>query len=80
MGADRPAAPGRCLRLVRGALAVLAVGGHAHVGRRVAPLPCGAAADIVVPLTEHDVLSATDISQHARYVLDCRRVLSGPNV
>jgi UDP-N-acetyl-D-glucosamine dehydrogenase len=39
-----------------------------------------AAADIVVLLTEHDVFSTTDISQHARYVLDCRRVLSGPNV
>jgi hypothetical protein len=33
-----------------------------------------------VLLTEHDVFSATDISQHARYVLDCRRVLSGANV
>jgi UDP-N-acetyl-D-glucosamine dehydrogenase len=39
-----------------------------------------AAADIVVLLTEHDAFSTTDISQHARYVLDCRRVLSGPNV
>jgi UDP-N-acetyl-D-glucosamine dehydrogenase len=39
-----------------------------------------AAADIVVMLTEHDVFSAADISQHARHVLDCRRVLSGPNV
>jgi UDP-N-acetyl-D-glucosamine dehydrogenase len=39
-----------------------------------------AAADIVVLLTEHDVFSDIDISQHARYVLDCRRVLSGPNV
>jgi UDP-N-acetyl-D-glucosamine dehydrogenase len=39
-----------------------------------------AAADIVVLLTEHDVFSSTDISLHARHVLDCRRVLSGPNV
>jgi len=39
-----------------------------------------AAADIVVLLTEHDIFSATDISLHARHVLDCRRVLSGPNV
>ena len=39
-----------------------------------------AAADIVVLLTEHDAFLATDVSRHARYVLDCRRVLSGPNV
>ena len=39
-----------------------------------------AAADIVVMLTEHDVFSAADVSRHAGYVLDCRRVLSGPNV
>jgi UDP-N-acetyl-D-glucosamine dehydrogenase len=39
-----------------------------------------AAADIVVLLTDHDVFSAADVARHARYVLDCRRVLSGPNV
>ena len=39
-----------------------------------------AAADVVVLLTDHDAFSATDIGSHARYVLDCRRVLSGPNV
>jgi UDP-N-acetyl-D-glucosamine dehydrogenase len=39
-----------------------------------------AAADIVVLLTDHDVFSAAEVSRHARYVLDCRRVLSGPNV
>ena len=39
-----------------------------------------AAADIVVLLTDHDAFSAADVSRHARYVLDCRRVLSGPNV
>jgi UDP-N-acetyl-D-glucosamine dehydrogenase len=39
-----------------------------------------AAADIVVMLTDHDVFLTTDISQHARYVLDCRRVLRGANV
>jgi UDP-N-acetyl-D-glucosamine dehydrogenase len=39
-----------------------------------------AAADIVVMLTEHDVFSAAEVSRHSRYVLDCRRVLSGPNV
>jgi UDP-N-acetyl-D-glucosamine dehydrogenase len=38
-----------------------------------------AAADIVVLLTEHDHFAAADISR-ARHVLDCRRVLSGPNV
>ena len=39
-----------------------------------------AAADIVVLLTEHDVFPFAEIVRHARYVLDCRRVLSGPNV
>jgi UDP-N-acetyl-D-glucosamine dehydrogenase len=39
-----------------------------------------AAADIVVLLTEHDVFPCAEIVRHARYVLDCRRVLSGPNV
>ena len=39
-----------------------------------------AAADIVVLLTDHDVFSSADVARHARYVLDCRRVLSGPNV
>ena len=39
-----------------------------------------AAADIVVLLTDHDAFPFAEISRHARYVLDCRRVLSGPNV
>ena len=39
-----------------------------------------ASADIVVLLTDHDVFRASDVAGHARYVLDCRRVLSGPNV
>ena len=39
-----------------------------------------AAADLVVLLTDHDAFSAADVVGHARYVLDCRRVLSGPNV
>jgi UDP-N-acetyl-D-glucosamine dehydrogenase len=39
-----------------------------------------AAADIVVMLTEHDAFSAVDVSRHSRYVLDCRRVLTGTNV
>ncbi len=39
-----------------------------------------AAADLTVLLTDHDAFCAADISRHARYVLDCRRVLSGPNV
>ena len=39
-----------------------------------------ASADVVVLLTEHDAFSAADVGCHARYVLDCRRVLSGPNV
>ena len=39
-----------------------------------------AAADIVILLTEHDAFLAADVSRHARHVLDCRWVLSGPNV
>ena len=39
-----------------------------------------ASADLVVLLTDHDVFRASDVAGHARYVLDCRRVLSGPNV
>ena len=39
-----------------------------------------AAADAVVLLTDHDALMAADVGRHARYVLDCRRVLFGPNV
>jgi len=39
-----------------------------------------AAADAVVLLTEHDAFTAADVGRHARYVLDCRRVLFGPNV
>jgi UDP-N-acetyl-D-glucosamine dehydrogenase len=39
-----------------------------------------AAADAVVLLTDHDVFTTSDICRHARYVLDCRRVLDAPNV
>ena len=39
-----------------------------------------ASADIVLLLTDHDAFLASDVAGHARYVLDCRRVLSGPNV
>jgi len=38
------------------------------------------AADAVVMLTDHDAFDAADISSHARYVLDCRNVLTGANV
>jgi UDP-N-acetyl-D-glucosamine dehydrogenase len=37
-------------------------------------------ADAVILLTDHDAFSYEDISTHASYVLDCRRVLSGENV
>jgi UDP-N-acetyl-D-glucosamine dehydrogenase len=37
-------------------------------------------ADAVVLLTDHDSFVRDDIARHARYVLDCRSVLSGPNV
>ncbi len=39
-----------------------------------------AGADLVVLLTEHDVFTAIEIGHHARHVLDCRRMLSSPNV
>lgn len=38
------------------------------------------AADIVVLLTDHAAFMTADVGRHARYVLDCRRVLSSPNV
>jgi UDP-N-acetyl-D-glucosamine dehydrogenase len=37
-------------------------------------------ADAVVLLTDHDAFDRDEIVTHARYVLDCRRVLAGPNV
>jgi UDP-N-acetyl-D-glucosamine dehydrogenase len=39
-----------------------------------------AAADAVVLLTDHDTFTISDVGRHARYVLDCRRVLTGANV
>jgi UDP-N-acetyl-D-glucosamine dehydrogenase len=39
-----------------------------------------ASADLVVMLTEHDAFQTAEVVRHARHVLDCRRVLSGPNV
>jgi UDP-N-acetyl-D-glucosamine dehydrogenase len=39
-----------------------------------------AAADAVVLLTDHDQFDLDLVRQHARYVLDARRRLSGPNV
>jgi UDP-N-acetyl-D-glucosamine dehydrogenase len=48
---------------------------------RVEPTPDEISrADAVVLLTDHDAFDVEDISKHARYVLDCRRVLSGDNV
>ncbi len=37
-------------------------------------------ADAVVMLTDHDAFDLAEIGSHAAYVLDCRNVLSGPNV
>ena len=39
-----------------------------------------AGADAVVLLTDHAAFDRSVITSHARYVLDCRRVLSGPHV
>ncbi len=39
-----------------------------------------AAADVVVLLTDHDAFDYELVSEHAAYVLDCRRRLSGPAV
>jgi UDP-N-acetyl-D-glucosamine dehydrogenase len=48
---------------------------------RVEPTPEEIArADAVVLLTDHDAFDVGDISKHASYVLDCRRVLAGENV
>ena len=53
---------------------------HAAVARVDATPQEVAAADAVVLLTDHDVFTKGDICRHARYVLDCRRVLHAPNV
>jgi UDP-N-acetyl-D-glucosamine dehydrogenase len=37
-------------------------------------------ADGVILLTDHDAFDFEQVSRHAVYVLDCRRVLSGSNV
>jgi UDP-N-acetyl-D-glucosamine dehydrogenase len=37
-------------------------------------------ADAVILLTDHDAFDFDQVSEHAGYVLDCRRVLSGSNV
>jgi UDP-N-acetyl-D-glucosamine dehydrogenase len=48
---------------------------------RVEPTPAEiTAADAVVLLTDHDEFSRAEIGSRAAYVLDCRRVLAGPNV
>jgi UDP-N-acetyl-D-glucosamine dehydrogenase len=48
---------------------------------RVEPTPDEISrADAVVLLTDHDAFDVGDISNHASYVLDCRRVLAGENV
>ncbi len=39
-----------------------------------------AAADAVVLLTDHDSFDYDSVLEHARFVLDCRRRLSGPTV
>ena len=50
-------------------------------GCRVEPTAAELAeADAVVLLTDHDTFDYAAISQHARYVFDCRRRLTGPNV
>lgn len=48
---------------------------------RVEPTPDEVgAADAVVLLTDHDAFDGAEITRSARFVLDCRRVLTGPNV
>jgi UDP-N-acetyl-D-glucosamine dehydrogenase len=58
--------------------------GHAEVEPSVARVDPTAVeisqADAVVLLTDHDEFSREDIGGKAAYVLDCRRVLTGPNV
>jgi UDP-N-acetyl-D-glucosamine dehydrogenase len=39
-----------------------------------------AAADAVVLLADHDAFKAANVGRHARYILDCRQALAGPNV
>jgi UDP-N-acetyl-D-glucosamine dehydrogenase len=60
------------------------VAGPGHVGPVVTrvdvPAAELAAADAVVLLTDHDAFDGDEIARHARYVLDCRRVLHAPGV
>jgi UDP-N-acetyl-D-glucosamine dehydrogenase len=84
---ESPAA--RVAQLLAG-LGALVVAADPHVGEsgliharidRVEPTPAEIAkADAVVMLTDHDAFEVADISAHARYVLDCRNVLTGANV
>lgn len=48
---------------------------------RVEPTPAElAAADAVVLLTDHEAFDLSEIRRHAKFVFDCRRRLTGPNV
>jgi UDP-N-acetyl-D-glucosamine dehydrogenase len=48
---------------------------------RVEPTPEEIAnADAVVLLTDHDAFDVVDVSKHAEYVFDCRRIMTGENV
>jgi UDP-N-acetyl-D-glucosamine dehydrogenase len=48
---------------------------------RVEPTPAELAdADAVVLLTDHDAFDLAEIRKHAKFIFDCRRRLSGPNV
>jgi UDP-N-acetyl-D-glucosamine dehydrogenase len=48
---------------------------------RVDPTPAEISrADAVVLLTDHDAFDFTEVASHARYCLDCRNRLAGPNV
>jgi UDP-N-acetyl-D-glucosamine dehydrogenase len=60
---------------------VVETGAVDSVLARVEPSPQEISrADAVVLLTDHDAFDVDAISRHARYVLDCRRVLAGENV
>jgi UDP-N-acetyl-D-glucosamine dehydrogenase len=60
---------------------VVETGAVSNVVTCVEPTPDEiSGADAVILLTDHDAFNLADLSGHASYVLDCRRVLSGENV
>ncbi|WP_377269688.1 nucleotide sugar dehydrogenase [Peterkaempfera sp. SMS 1(5)a] len=81
---DEPPMDAAAVRQVPGPRPGAAGGGHGDAlatVRRVEATPAElAAADAVVLLADHDDFDFEAVTEHSRYVLDCRRRLSGASV